>query len=340
VHWRGKFSDSNGDTIHEFLPDKDVFPFIPFGPGVETQIILSWDDWQSVNQDYDMSLLDKDGNLIAKSEEPQDGEPGQLPAEGFLYQFEDNEVYLLSIENYDNKARGDATFDLFIHGGMIHPDLMIAERSLSSPSDAQGAFAVGAVNWADDVLEPYSSQGPTADGRIKPDLSGPSVVDSASYAPEAFDGTSAATPHVAGAAALVLQAFPAYGPDDIAAFLQQRSKDLGPSGPDDAFGAGRLDLGDTPAGAEPAETPVSTQAEATPAPTAVAELRPTSTPRPPLEVGLPGQTGLPSQTPVNEERGSSTLTLIIGAGFCLVCLGGLLFLGLLAAGLFFMRRKK
>jgi subtilisin family serine protease len=339
VHWRGKFNDSNGDTIHEFTSKTDVLPFIPFGPGIETQIVLSWDDWQNVNQDYDLALLDKDGNLIAKSEEPQDGQPGQLPAEGFLYEFEDNNVYLLAIQNYDNKARGDATFDLFIHGGLMHPDLVVPERSLSSPSDARGAFAVGAVNWADDVLEPYSSQGPTSDGRTKPDLSAPSVVDSASYAPKAFDGTSAATPHVAGAAALVLQAFPEYSPDDLAAFLQERSKDLGPAGPDDAFGAGRLSLRDAPAGAEPTETPVSSEAEPTPETPEIAELQPTSTPRPPLEVGLPGQTGLPSPTPVSKEE-SSALTLIIGMGLCLICLGGLLFLVLLVAGIFLMRRKK
>jgi hypothetical protein len=137
-----------------------------------------------------------------------------------------------------------------------------------------------------------------------------------------------------------LQAFPNYSPDDIAAFLQERSKDLGPAGPDDAFGAGRLDLGDTPAGAEPTETPVSTEAQPTPAPSEVAELQPTSTPRPPLEVGLPGQTGLPPQTPAQPEKNSSTLSLIIGIGFCLVCLGGLLFLVLLVAGFIFMRRKK
>lgn len=339
VHWRGQFSDGNGDSIHEFTSDTDVLPFIPFGPGVQTQIILSWDDWQNVNQDYDLALLDKDGNLIAKSEEPQDGQPGQLPAEGFLYEFEDNAVYLLAIQNYNNEASGNATFDLFIHGGIMHPDLVVAERSLSSPSDARGAFAVGAVNWADDVLEPYSSQGPTADGRTKPDLSAPSVVDSASYTPEAFDGTSAAAPHVAGAAALLLEAFPEYSPDDLAVFLQERSKDLGPTGPDDAFGAGRLALGNAPAEAEPAETPVSTEAEPTPEATEVAELQPTSTPRPPLEVGLPGQTGLPSQTPVSQEE-SSALTLIVGLGLCLVCLGGLLFLVLLVAGIFLMRRKK
>jgi hypothetical protein len=321
----------------------DTLPFIPFGPGVETQIILSWDDWQSVDQDYDLALFDKDGNLLAKSEEVQDGQKGQFPAEGFFYEFEDDEIYLLAIQNYDNQAKGDATFDLFIYGGAMHPDFIVAERSLSSPSDARGAFAVGAVNWADDVLEPYSSQGPTADGRIKPDISAPSVVDSASYTPDAFDGTSAATPHVAGAAALVLQAFPDYSPDEIAAFLQQRSKDLGVAGPDDAFGAGRLNLGDTPARAEPTETPVSTEAEPTPTietATEVVELQPTSTPRPPVaEVSLPSQTGLPSQTPAEVDQKSSTLNLIIGVGLCLACLGGLLFVVLLVAAFYFARRK-
>jgi subtilisin family serine protease len=224
----------------------------------------------------------------------------------------------------------------------MHPDYVVPEQSLSSPADAVGAFAVGAVNWADDVLEPYSSQGPTADGRIKPDLAAPSVVDSASYAPEAFDGTSAATPHVAGAAALVLQAFPDFTPADIAQFLQERAEDLGDAGPDNAFGMGRLDLEDAPAGTEPAETPISTEAEPAETPTSaeVAEILPTSTPRPPLEVGLPGQTGLPPQGSSGTQTESSSLSLIIGVGFCLLCLGGLLFLGLLVAGFFVMRRKK
>ena len=297
--------------------------------------------FRSVDQDYDFALLDKDGNLIAKSEDPQDGQPGQLPAEGFLYEFEDSEIYLLAIQNYESQARGNATFDLFIHGGAMHPDYLVVEQSLSSPSDAQGAFAVGAVNWADDVLEPYSSQGPTADGRIKPDLAAPSVVDSASYKPDAFDGTSAATPHVAGAAALVLQAFPNFSPDEIAAFLQERAKDLGPAGPDNAFGTGRLNLAEAPAAAEPQETPAATEAEPTPASAEVVEIQPTSTPRPPVaEVGLPGQTGLPAQNVAEEAEKESNLSLIIGLGFCLVCLGGLLFLGLMVAGLIFMRRRK
>lgn len=358
VHWRGTFNDSDGNTIHEFGPETELLPFLAPAE-YPVQIVLSWDDWQAVDQDYDLILADKEGNVIAKSEEPQDGGIGQMPAEGFLYVFDTEDVYTLAIQNYESQARGEATMDIFINGGLVHPDFAVAERSLSSPADAKGAFAVGAVNWADDVLEPYSSQGPTADGRIKPDLAAPSVVDSASYAPDAFDGTSAATPHVAGAAALILQAFPDASPDDLAAFLQEHSKDLGQPGPDNAFGAGRLSLGqpatetapaeETPATTEvePGETPVLTEHEATrvpteeAAPTEIAEIFPTSTPRPPIEVGLPGQTGLPEPpTQAEEAEGSAALGLIVSVGLCLVCLGGLLFVGLLVAGLFFMRRKK
>lgn len=335
VHNRSKFSDSDGNTIHEFLPETEVLPFIPFGPGYETQITLSWDDWVNPDQDYDLIVYDSAGNVVAKSEEPQDGGEGQYPVEAILYEFDDEEIYSIAIQNYEGQARGDATFDLFIEGGLMHPDFIVPERSLSSPSDARGAFAVGAVYWADDVLEYYSSQGPTADGRIKPDLTAPSVVDSASYAPEAFDGTSAATPHVSGAAALVLQAFPDASPDEIAAFLQERAIDLGPAGPDNAFGVGRLSLGSPPDVSLPPleKANLSTPEEV--------ELQPTSTPRPVAAVGLPGQTGgggqfAPPGTPAEDDSFVGTVILL---GLCLTCAGGVAVVALIIGGVFMMRRR-
>ncbi|MFN8456989.1 MAG: S8 family serine peptidase [Anaerolineae bacterium] len=243
-HYRGTFTDTNGDTLHEFAPDVMGLPFT-MKAGQGSHLILSWNDWEAVNQDYDLILFDQSGNFLAKAEDFQSGQPGQRPVEIISYRFTQAGTYLLAVQNRNGQARGDATFDLFIYFGKLPPQFIVATNSLGTPADAQGAFAVGAVNWANDVLEPYSSQGPTSDGRIKPDLVAPSAVKNASYSPF-FDGTSAAAPHVAGAAALALQAFPDYTPAELVNLLQSRAKKLGDGTLNNTFGAGRLNLGHSP----------------------------------------------------------------------------------------------
>jgi len=122
----------------------------------------------------------------------------------------------------------------------------VAEGSIPTPGDAAGALTVGAVRWTGTAAEPYSSHGPTDDGRSKPDLVGPTYVTSNPEWPGTA-GTSAATAHVAGAAALLRQARQAAGapagPADLPAALRGTALDLGADGPDTLYGAGmaRLD---------------------------------------------------------------------------------------------------
>lgn len=124
--------------------------------------------------------------------------------------------------------------------------LAVPEGSVPTPGDAAGSLTVGAVRWTGVAREPYSSAGPTRDGRAKPDLVGPTYVTSNPEWPGTA-GTSAATAHVAGAAALLRQARLAAGlpaaPADLRAALVATALDLGAPGPDPGFGAGmaRLD---------------------------------------------------------------------------------------------------
>ena len=83
----------------------------------------------------------------------------------------------------------------------------LPESSVPTPGDAAGAIAIGAVNWRGNARKSYSSQGPTDDGRLKPDLVAPT--DTRLMGPNglrAIGGTSNAAPNAAGAAAVMLAA--------------------------------------------------------------------------------------------------------------------------------------
>jgi hypothetical protein len=142
-------------------------------------------------------------------------------------------------------------FDLFVYPG---PNLeyQVPGGSVTEPGSSPSALAVGAVCWQGSELEPYSSQGPTIDSRVKPDLVGPDSVSSFTFGPfsacgsSGFAGTSASTPHVAAAAALVKEANPAFGPAELQAYLEDHAVDLGAPGRDSVFGRGQLMLGAAP----------------------------------------------------------------------------------------------
>lgn len=117
--------------------------------------------------------------------------------------------------------------------------------TLIAPSDADGLIAVGAVDYHGVVAE-FSSRGPTADGRIKPDIAAPGqgVWVANPKVPDDYfrgNGTSLATPLAAGAAALLLEAFPDLDPTTMRAMLQ-RSSSLADT-PNNDLGWGLLNAG-------------------------------------------------------------------------------------------------
>ena len=112
------------------------------------------------------------------------------------------------------------------------------------PADAENVIACGAVD-SDGNIASFSSQGPTADGRIKPEVCalGVSTYCAGVNSTSAYryeNGTSLATPLVAGAAACVLQAHPDWTPQQVREALMMTASD--PENPDNQYGWGIIDV--------------------------------------------------------------------------------------------------
>ncbi|MFE7440906.1 S8 family serine peptidase [Streptomyces chartreusis] len=126
------------------------------------------------------------------------------------------------------------------------------EGTIGSPGSAAAALTVGAVDRQDALAE-FSSRGPTPDGFLKPDITAPGVDIVAAKAAEgaigdpaadgyvALSGTSMATPHVAGAAALLAQQHPAWNGSQIKAALTASAKPAARTSAH-AQGTGRVDV--------------------------------------------------------------------------------------------------
>ena len=121
-----------------------------------------------------------------------------------------------------------------------------AASSIVIPGDAENVITVGAVDRSGNIFE-LSSRGPTAKGDTKPDLVtlGVDVVSAlagSKNGKSSLSGTSMAVPQVSGAVALLLQARSDLAPADLKRVLLKTADDLGPSGQDNVYGYGALNL--------------------------------------------------------------------------------------------------
>ncbi|GGU68402.1 S8 family serine peptidase [Lentzea flava] len=118
--------------------------------------------------------------------------------------------------------------------------------TINSPGSAEAALTVGAVD-REDQLAPFSSQGPKtgARGSVKPEVTAPGVdivaAKAGSYDHIAMSGTSMATPHVTGAAALLKQQHPEWTASQLKAALAATAKPTTGLTPFQQ-GAGRIDV--------------------------------------------------------------------------------------------------
>ena len=250
-HWDGTFVDTNRNFYHEFTTGVEVNQIALGTSSIAT--FLRWDDWPASSQDYDLELWVKDGigvwEFVAISQNVQSGT--QPPWEYIQSALNPLSQYGLRIKKYG--ATRSVYLDLMDMYQATF-EFAVAARSLVDVAACPDALVVAAldVHNPEYPVKSNSSQGPTygpggipTGGLDQPRIAAYASVDTLTFGDDAFTGTSAATPHVAGAAALVLQQQPFYSPDDVQAFLEARAIDVAstPPGYDHQAGHGRLALG-------------------------------------------------------------------------------------------------
>lgn len=101
------------------------------------------------------------------------------------------------------------------------------EETITLPGCAEEAITVGAVD-SESSISSFSSRGPTADGRVKPDLVAPGRGITSSWLDNQFtslSGTSMAAPHVTGSVSLLSEA--GVLPVEAGNLLETAAEDLG-----------------------------------------------------------------------------------------------------------------
>ncbi|GLZ28977.1 serine protease [Lentzea sp. NBRC 105346] len=212
---------SNGPKYRGVAPDAQILDgkVCTFG-GCSDSAILAGLQW----------AVDQGATVVNLSLGGPDG-PGLDPLEEAVNRLSDQALFVIAAGN-DGRSGAE---------------------TIGSPGSADRALTVGAVD-RDESIANFSSRGPTpGDKAIKPDVTAPGVGIVAAKAKEgvigtpvddthvAMDGTSMATPHVAGAAALLKQQHPDWTGARIKAALMASAR------PNPALsvydqGTGRVDL--------------------------------------------------------------------------------------------------
>jgi subtilisin family serine protease len=212
---------------------------------------LTWNGWSSApTDDFDLFYFCDRGTgweLVAVSDDLQCGEAGTVPYEAIailndtgqglncayaVAQWAPGACPSPSGRRFDTWSMAvDEAFTTLACPGLEH---QTSQYTVAHPADCAGGLAAGAVCVHDNGLEYYSSQGPTLDGRTKPDFCAPAAVSNFTYGPSSacsgtggtagFAGTSASAPHLAGALALMYEKIGgAYTMAEVRTILERRT---------------------------------------------------------------------------------------------------------------------
>ena len=243
--WFGPYStvESEGVRFIEFH-GSDIFNDMLLDAGDRITVQLRWDDsWRGASRDFDLFVWDfAAADIVAYSFDLQGGGPLQVPSEELRYLVPSDGRYAVGVVH---DSGGTPDWLQVTVWGVDSIEYYTESGSIGNPGESAnpGMLAVGASPWHNSrIIEPFSSRGPTPDGRVKPDIVGADCGATA-LVPLfenllGFCGTSQSAAHVAGMAVLVRQGFPHLTAAQVASYLKDNAEQRGSPDPNNTWGHG------------------------------------------------------------------------------------------------------
>src|SRR3989344_3868036 len=242
MHYLGTFADANADLRHEFATGQN-YNTMSLTAGSAVTLMLNWKAYPQTTVDYNLYLYngnpDAGGTQVASSTNKQSGNGGSwypTPHEQIDHTPSTTGTYYIVVKKVSSST---ANLPLTLFSSSANLVTRTYASSIVQPADCANVIGAGATNLSD-VAESFSSEGPTPDGRAKPDVAGPDRVQTSLTGN--FAGTSAASPHVAGAVALLMAQNPGLSLTQIKWLLTSTAKDVSTPGYDYRTGYGRISL--------------------------------------------------------------------------------------------------
>ena len=250
--WFGPYANSDGDRWVDFHSSgwERNYLTLPAHDEIELfEVELRWEDsWDGASSNLDLFLVT--GEEVESARDLQSGASGHDPHEYLRHVLYPSIIghfdYFVAVEHVGGEAPEWIQLRVRFFGRLQH---RTGNFSITNPAESAnlGMLAVGAAHWNDvRAIEPYSSRGPTPDGRVKPDIvgadCGATALSPLDEYNTGFCGTSQASPHVAGLAALVRQRFPDNTPAQVAGYLKDFAQQRETPDPNYTWGHGFAQL--------------------------------------------------------------------------------------------------
>jgi subtilisin family serine protease len=236
-------------NFHDFDAgvDQDALNRVVLRPGETLNCFLQWTDpFGTSSNDYDLYVIEPSSvTVLDQSTTPQTGTQDPFEAVAIQNRLASNQVVALLIQKFAGEPR---TLKLLCPGTPLQ--YRSSQFGISGHAARPEVMTVAAIDALDpglDDTEAFTSQGPApiffpqAVTRPKPDVAAFDGVTTTAPGFAPFFGTSAAAPHAAAVAALLLSANPALSPGGVQSLITSTAADIGAPGFDLVSGHGRLD---------------------------------------------------------------------------------------------------